>query len=112
MPRRIRKLHIIILVAIGLLVGLTAWRFYPSRAPTQILPTPNGYDDFLKAGSTIRGPLDDAPKLEQSALAALVSTNAESLRLARLGLTRACVVPFNPTLPPSDLINTKNLALL
>ena len=113
MPRRFRKLHLLWLV-IGLLAGLVAWRWYfPARevAP-QTLPNPNGYDDFVKAGNQIIGQFDDVSKLEESELTALISTNAESLRLARVGLTRACEVPFDPTLPSQDLIDTRKVAFL
>jgi hypothetical protein len=59
------------------------------------LPIPNGYDDFLKAGAAVCGNIEDFPDLDRDSLAALVSTNAEPLRLLRLGLTRQFLVPMD-----------------
>jgi hypothetical protein len=56
------------------------------------LPNPNGYDDFLKAGAMITGRFDDIKKLNIEELRGLVETNAEPLRLLRLGLSRSCSV--------------------
>jgi len=62
------------------------------------LPNPNGYDDFIKASKAVLGNVWDFPTLDHDSLAALVSTNAEPLRLLRLGLTRQCVMPTDSTL--------------
>jgi len=62
--------------------------------PRQPLPNPNGYDDFLKAAALLTGDVGNASTLvDHDGLRALVSTNAESLRLLRLGLTRQCALP-------------------
>ncbi len=81
------------------------------------LPNPNGYDDFLKAGAAIVGDAGTAPDLDETALSVFVSTNSESLRLIRLGLTRACSVPtdaaitnFGAHMP--HLMTIKHLAQL
>jgi hypothetical protein len=110
MARRLRKLYLVLLV-VGLLGGLIGWRWYvggrmPAAPP---LPNPNGYDDFVKAGAGIIGDVSDLQKLDEKALAALVSTNAEPLRLARVGLSRPCEVPFTENYLP-DLSAMKHLA--
>ena len=57
------------------------------------LPNPNGYDDFLKAAALLTGDVGKDLTLDHDGLRSLVSTNSESLRLVRLGLTRDCSVP-------------------
>jgi hypothetical protein len=73
----------------------------PVRPP---LPNPNGYDDFIKASEALLWNVDDFPTLDHDSFAALVSTNAEPMRLLRLGLTRQCVMPTD-----SALTNNYNL---
>ena len=113
MPRRLRKLHLVPLVVV-LLGGLIGWRWYVGRSMPAAtpLPNPNGYDDFVKAGSEIIGDVSGIPQLDEADLAALVSTNAEPLRLTRVGLSRPCVVPFAENLSTSDFMATKSLAQL
>jgi hypothetical protein len=62
------------------------------------LANPNGYDDFIKAGEAVLGDVSDWPVLDHDSLRDLVSTNAEPLRLLRLGLTRQCVMPMDSAL--------------
>ena len=85
------------LAAVAVLVGLLALTIgrSPVRPP---LPNPNGYDDLVKASETVLGNVGDFPTLDHDSLAALVSTNAEPLRLLRLGLTRQCVMPMDSAL--------------
>jgi hypothetical protein len=85
------------LVAGAVLVALLASTIGRSPARTP-LPNPNGYDDFVKAGEAVLGNVGDFPTLDHDSLAALVSTNAEPLRLLRLGLTRQCVIPMDTAL--------------
>ena len=61
--------------------------FVGRTSPPSPLPNPNGYDDFLKAAALLTGNVGNASTLDHEGLRALVSTNAESLRLLRLGLT-------------------------
>ncbi len=85
------------LVAVVVLVALLASTM--GRSPlVPPLPNPNGYDDFIKASKAVLGNVWDFPTLDHDSLAALVSTNAEPLRLLRLGLTRQCVMPTDSTL--------------
>jgi hypothetical protein len=88
----------------------------PAVPPTP-LPRPNGYDDFLKAGAAITPNVGDYNIMSNEALRELVSTNAESLRLLRLGLTRQCAVPPDTALTNipglmTDLATMKRLAQL
>jgi hypothetical protein len=85
------------LVAGAVLVALLAFTIgrSPVRPP---LPNPNGYDDFIKAGGVVPENVLGFPFLHHDSLTALVSSNAEPLRLLRLGLTRQCVMPANSAL--------------
>ena len=83
-------------------------------APHQTLPNPNGYDDFVRAGETIAGNVSDFANLDPEAIRELVATNAESLRLLRVALTRPAAVPTDALIrnfatASSDFIALKNL---
>src|SRR6185312_16811709 len=58
------------------------------------LPDPNGYDDFLKAAEVVTVPkaLGANPTAEE--LKALVTPNADALKLVLSGLTKECRVPI------------------
>jgi hypothetical protein len=85
------------LVAGAVLVALLA--FTIGRSPARpVLPNPNGYDDLAKASEAVLGNIGDWPTLDHDNLRDLVSTNAEPLRLLRLGLTRQCVMPMDSAL--------------
>src|ERR1035441_6890938 len=86
----------------------------PARPP---LPNPNGYDDFLKAATLLTGDVYELSTLNHDGLRALVATNAETLRLLKLGLTRNCSVPTDSAMANvpgmmSDLAHLKSLARL
>jgi hypothetical protein len=86
------------LAAVAVLAVLLAFTLGRSPARSPLLPNPNGYDDFVKAGETVLGDVSDWPVLDHDSLRDLVSTNAEPLRLLRLGLTRQCVMPMDSSL--------------
>ena len=100
------------------LVGLVVLSITLTRPPAPVpLPNPNAYDDFLQAGAAVSGEVGDFPTLDRDALRALVSTNTESLRLLRLGLTRQCCVPIDAAITNmsgllADLASMKRLAQL
>ncbi len=101
--------------ALAIVVLLTLTLTRPS--PPAPLPSPNGYDDFLRAGTVVAGPVGDFPTLDHETLRDLVSTNAEALRLLRLGLTRQCVLPAQAALTNTagmmaDLAGMKRLVQL
>lgn len=91
-----RKLSIVLLALIGVcLLALPAsiiivW----TRPPAAPLPSPNGYNDFVKAGRMLP---DEAiggyRELGYDELRDLVSTNSEAVAMLRVGLSRACRVP-------------------
>jgi hypothetical protein len=93
MPRKVRTL-LLALVVIFVLAMMTVLFWFVGRTPpASPLPNPNGYDDFLNAAALLTGDVGNASTLHHDGLRALVSTNAEPLRLLRLGLTRGCSVP-------------------
>lgn len=101
--------------ALAIVVLLTLILTRPS--PPTPLPSPNGHDDFLKAGTVVAGPVGDFPTLDHETLRDLVSTNAEALRLLRLGLTRQCVLPAEAAMTNTagmmaDLAGMKRLVQL
>ena len=102
-------------IVVVLLVAAVAQFIYakPGSFP---LPNPNGYDDFLKAGALVSSEVNNFVELDRDGLRQLVSTNAESLRLLRLGLTRTCSVPTAALLTnfttTTDLPALKRLAQL
>lgn len=84
-------LGLAVVVAAVFLAALAITMIPASSRPP--LPNPNGYGDFLRASESVLGNAGDYPSLERDGLEGLVSTNAEALRLLRLGLTRQCVTP-------------------
>jgi hypothetical protein len=117
MPRKTRTL-LLALVVIFVLAMLTVFFLFVGRTPPPPpLPKPNGYDDFLNAAAVLTGDVGNASALDHDGLRALVSTNAESLRLLRLGLTRGCSVPTDSAMTNmagllSDMASLKSLARL
>ena len=78
------------LLFLGCLVFMAEERL-PPLAP---LPTPNGYEDLVKADKMIKGEtwaFLDRADLEK--LRGIVSTNAAALALAQIALTNPCGVP-------------------
>ena len=117
MTRNVRRLLIGLGIAIGLVgTGVLALLFIVRTTAPLPLPNPNGYDDLLKAGQAVAGNIDDALDLDHEGLRALVATNAEVLRLLRVGLARQCAVPTEAhianyeTVVSGDLIGLKSLA--
>ncbi|MDB6020595.1 MAG: hypothetical protein JWQ04_452 [Pedosphaera sp.] len=82
--------------------------------PSPPLPNPNGYDDFLNASRLINGDIYKATTMDHDGFHNFLLTNAEPLRLIRLGLTRRCVVPTEAALKSNlnVLADFKRLGLL
>jgi hypothetical protein len=116
-PRKSRTL-VLALVVIFVLTMLTVLFLSGGRIPSRPpLPNPNGYGDFLKAAALLTGDVGNAWTFDRDGLRALVSTNAETLRLLRLGLTRDCSVPTDSAMTNFsgllvDLANQKSLVRL
>jgi hypothetical protein len=84
----------VVLAVIVVNVAIIAYVFLGSGTPpAQLLPNPNGYDDFVRAGQMVKGDPDNYAQMSKQELAALVATNAGTLKLLRLGLSRECVMP-------------------
>jgi hypothetical protein len=89
-------------------------------APTPVsepLPSPNGYDDFVRAGRLLVAFSPDYKKLPTDQLKAAVKSNEEPLRILRVGLGRDCRKPLEYTLShfmatAKDLPTMKQLAQL
>lgn len=68
-----------------------------SRAtPPPPLPSPNGYDDLVRAAGLVRGEIPNQGRMRGAKLEELrtwVSGNAKALEAAREGLAKACRVP-------------------
>ncbi|SPE60543.1 putative Type II secretion system protein G (GspG) [Verrucomicrobia bacterium] len=118
MPRKIRTL-LLALAAVLVLAVLAVLVLSGGRNPARSapLPNPNGYDDFLKAAGLVTGDVGGFLTLDHEGLGALVSTNLESLRLVRLGLSRQCALPADSAMTNvagmlSDLAALKRVAQL
>jgi hypothetical protein len=96
----------------GVIGAIAVVIFIGRPASPLTLPTPNGYDDLLKASQAVAGKIDDASNPNQETLRVLVVTNAEALRLLRVGLARQCAVPTDAQITNfgSELIGLKSLA--
>ena len=118
MPRRFPVLLLAsVVIAAFTTLGLFIFTMGRPLASPPLPPNPNGYDDFLRASALLAGDVYGASTLNHDDLWALVSTNAEPLRLMRLGLTRQCGVPTDATSPSlfgrmSQLAEIHRLALL
>lgn len=114
MPRKVPALLFALVLAF-ILATLTVLFFVGRTPPPLPLPHPNGYDDFLKAGWTVTRKIGNPADLDRDGLRALVATNAEALRLLRLGFTHRSAVPTDATIAnfagiSGDLIGLKSLA--
>jgi hypothetical protein len=118
MKSNVRRLMVILgVIAVLVAAGIVAMIFIGRPAAFRALPSPNGYDDLLKAGQAVTGKIDDAPDLDREGLRALVTTNAEALRLLRVGLARDCAVPTDALIANFgavtwDMIGLKRVAKL
>jgi len=89
-------LAVVTLVAISGLLVLNSRRLPSSPA----MPSPNGYDDFVKAGQMLTvslsggRDLSDYREMNVDQLRVLMLTNAEALRIARSGIDHQCRVPI------------------
>jgi hypothetical protein len=100
-------------------VAILIWLLWPApkENPAPLLPSPNGYDDFLKAGQMVAGWFGDYARMSKEELRFLISTNQEPLRLVRLGLGRDCQVPTEDSMAYiqrhlNDLSSIKRVAQL
>lgn len=99
-------------VALLLLAGIVpmyfVWRLLtPSPIPRVVLPSPNGYDDFVAAGKELQGRspfLDTAVEPKSTTeLAAEIAKFQPTFDRIRLGLSRSSLVPVWPDGKALDL---------
>ena|SRR5437867_4730517 len=77
---------------------LLAYLFWPrANPPEPPLPSPNGYDDFLRAKDSFRVQPAEFKNSTSAELRAYVATNSEALKFIRVGLARECRVPLEYT---------------
>src|SRR6266404_9197275 len=86
---------LVIGVMIVLVIVVAAGMHVPAHPP---LTKPNGYDDFVAAGEAVSGQVPDFRALDYDQLEDLISANAQSLRLLRIGLARQCRAPIEAAL--------------
>jgi hypothetical protein len=91
------------------LVVLALLVFWPVRPAPVVLPSPNGYDDIVKAGTLLVDLQDDYRQLAEPALRQLVASNSPALELLRTGLARECRVPVKAS---QDYFRTNSSRLL
>ena len=93
--RAARLLTGFFIVAVLLVVAaLVLTLIQPTPAPPP-LPKPNGYDDLVEAGRMLADNTSDFATMGEADLRVLVGKNANALKLARTGLSRACQVPLD-----------------
>jgi len=95
---QIRNRRVVFFALVALALALAIVILIPF-GPEPALPNPNGYDDFVKAGQMVTTTLDghgslvDYRELGVEGLRAFAVTNAEALKIARLGLSHRCRLP-------------------
>jgi len=62
--------------------------------PVPPLPNPNGYDDLVKAGETIKGDVGNLNEMGQAELRKTAQDNVSAIQLAQTGLQQECRVPI------------------
>lgn len=115
MPSKPIKILLGLLLVVAVLV-VAVRLLDPGKTPVPVLPTPNGHDDFVRAGKALVGPAPDVKEATLDELRSFVSQNTNALSLVRLGLSKKCRAPVeftmnyaNRRLP--ELANVKQLAL-
>ena len=91
-----RKIRVLLITGLLLLVTLLIAVSYfssSSQLAAEIVPHPNGYDDFVAAGKLLTGDAPDRKTATLSELQAYLATNQPALERARLGLTKDCASP-------------------
>ena len=111
MPRKIRAWLLALGVIFVLAMVTVLFLFVGRTPPSPPLPNPNGYDDFRRAGQAVAGNLDEFSDLDHEGLRALVVSNAEALRMLRVGLTHRCAVPTDAAIANLAAVNHDLIAL-
>ena len=112
--RRILVALLLVLIAVG------AFLLWPARTPTsEPVPSPNGYDDFVKAAALLAPATFELRDLADGELRDVVTQNRAALKLLRSGLEKECRVPveystiyLNKHFPTLPRLKTLGYALL
>lgn len=91
---RLIALSIVAAPFIFLLCLLLFWDAEP-LPPVPPLPSPNGYNDLVKAGQMITGDVRNYDEMEQSELRATAQSNSNAFQLARTRLQEKCRVALD-----------------
>ncbi|HXR46346.1 MAG TPA: hypothetical protein VN784_02810 [Candidatus Limnocylindrales bacterium] len=91
---RLIALSIVAAPFIFLLCLLLFWDAEP-LPPVPPLPSPNGYNDLVKAGQMITGDVWNYDEMGQSELRATAQSNSNAIQLARTGLQEKCRVTLD-----------------
>lgn len=83
--------------AVIFVMAVLTWKatFRSQPPPRPPLPSPNGYDDLVKASAAVTRSVGDYFEFDHDRLRDWLTTNAEPLRLLRAGLARQCVMPMD-----------------
>ena len=101
MPVGIFKRRWLILMGCGLLGALLLAYLASLDSMVNSLPplaSPNGYDEFLKAGALYQSASGDHRQMNTEALRAYVSSNRPALELLRRGLQSQAQVPVDSSM--------------
>ena len=95
MTFKITARKLLITVGATVMVALGFWLFTQPPAPKVVMPTPNGFHDYLQAALALHR-VDDLEGIRTNAvsLGAYLSDNREAMRFIRLGLTRESRVSY------------------
>lgn len=85
------------LIVAVLMLALATTAVRSTKPHPKPLPNPNGFDDFLNASRLITGDVFAAATNTHAAFGEFIQANAEPLRLVRVGNSRECQVPIDPS---------------
>src|SRR5258706_452007 len=93
-PKLRRSTSLIIFGLSLALVTAGVFILWPSQTPVaEPVPTPNGYDDILKAAALLSPATHEIRDLAERELREMVTQNGAALKLLRSALERECRVP-------------------
>jgi hypothetical protein len=96
----IPRAKIIIVVVLVSMASLFAWILFKSNPPgkAKVLPSPNGYDNFVKAGSLFNEVITNfyySTVTNKSDLLLFITNNASALAEMREGLKHESLIPWD-----------------
>ncbi len=98
-----RKISITLLVVATMLIAMLILVQSRNRATVVFPPppSPNGYDDFVKAAGLVTANTSDVAVMEAGALRELIASNSVALNLIRTGLSHSCRAPTEAMVDPA-----------